>query len=175
MPLARPSKPHRPLLAAGIAAWLAACDGGSTRSDASLQAPPPDAQLRWPDTFPMLVGTATAPPVYRAARRRWRTATVAFSLGDLETSARAFMDLAERLRREELNHPEHRGAFRATRCFAYENVGAVYRGLGASEDGAALLRKARVEDPPCEHSITKTLSRIESEKPPRRDASPDVR
>jgi hypothetical protein len=113
--------------------------------------------------FPGLIGTSTGPPVYGAARRRWRTATVAFSLGDLETSAKAFSDLADSLRRSAVDHPRHAGAFRAARCMAYENIGAIYRSLPDSEPGQAQLRRAKIEDPDCAESITRTLARFEAD------------
>lgn len=155
-----------------VVVLMVGCDPAAPILDAGPLQPPSDARLRWKDGFPSLVGTSTGPGVYEAAGRRWRTATVAFSLGDLETSAKAFLELSEDLRRSEVDHPAHRGAFRAARCMAYENVGAIYRGLDDPETGSAILRRAEIEDPDCRHTINRTLSRFEASEPARRDAGP---
>lgn len=158
-----------------VAVWAAlgvACRPDAASVPESARPPPEDARLRWEVGLPSLVGTATAPPVYEAARRRWRTATVAFSLGDLETSSSAFLELAEDLRREALSHPAHQGAFRAARCMAYENVAAMHRDWGQPERGAAALRKARVEDPDCQHSVTRALERLGETPPPAPPSDP---
>jgi hypothetical protein len=149
---------HR--LGALLLAGAAACSAREA-PEPIPSAPPPGAKLRWVRAFPQLIGTATAPPPYVDARQHWQTATVAFSRGDLEGSAQNFLDLAETLRRTTLAYPAHAGAFRAARCLAYENVGAIYRAAEA-ERGAALLRKARVEDPDCAETISRALTRFES-------------
>ena len=148
------------------ASLAGACRPAEAPPDAGPRIPPDDARLRWVGGFPALVDTSTGPAVYGAARRRWRTATVAFSLGDLETSARAFSDLAESLRRSAVDHPQHTGAFRAARCMAYENIGAIYRSLPDPEPGKAQLRRAKVEDPDCAESITRALGRFEADDLP---------
>lgn len=143
-----------------------ACRPAEGPGDAGPSVPADRARLRWVGAFPGLVGTSTGPAVYGAARRRWRTATVAFSLGDLDNSAKAFSELADSLRRSAIEHPQHAGAFRAARCMAYENIGAIYRSLSDPEPGRAQLRRANVEDPDCSESITAALARFESERLP---------
>jgi hypothetical protein len=141
-------------------AVLTACGPSSSDSTDPARDDAPEPALRWSSHFPALVGTSTGPAPYRQARVLWRTATVAFSRGDYEAAADGFLTVADRLRRTTLAHPEHEGAFRATRCLAYENVAAIYAGLPTLEQGAAQLRKARVEDPDCQHTLSRSLARL---------------
>ena len=142
-------------------AFVLACRADESPPERQRPEAPEGARLRWVNAFPALVGTSTGPAVFAAAGRRWRTATVAFSLGDLDTSATAFGDVADTLRRSAAEYPEHAGAFRAARCMAYQNIGAIFRYLPNPDEGRARLRRAQVEDPECAESIGLALTRFD--------------
>lgn len=141
---------------------------GSACGRAPEPPPPPPrieegARLRWPGGLPHLIATSSTstvpsppPGAYREASEHWRTATAAFARRDVK-SADAFLAAAERLR---AGPPEHAGAFRAGRCMAYENAGAVWRGAGL-DDAADRLRALATADPACARSVERALQRLQ--------------
>ncbi len=119
---------------------------------------PSKARLRWSRGLPLLVGTTTVPPAYAEARAAWKTATTAFERRDAEGASVAFSAAAEALLAPP--PPGHEGAYRAGRCMAYENIGAIWRSMPDPEPGRRRLRAARVEDPPCRLTAERALERF---------------
>ncbi|MGF1508263.1 MAG: hypothetical protein ACFB9M_02025 [Myxococcota bacterium] len=117
--------------------------------------------------MPLLIGTeetgsmaeaSAVPEAYARARALWATSTTAFAQGDVPKAAAGFVDVAYGLIGSAPS--EHEGAYRASRCLAYENAASVWEQAGHPEAAEALLSAFRIRDPSCRITIQEALVRL---------------
>lgn len=119
------------------------------------QAPP---TLAWTASLPLLPEDKPRSIRYRQAMLRWRTATVAFSLGRYPRSAEAFLEVADALKTER-PHP-HASTFAVARCLAYENAAHALSMLADVEAAQARLESATADEAACPITLRRAFKNV---------------
>ena len=147
--------------------WLVAVLGGcwisSGSGDADRDSQQPPARLAWNAGLPLLPEEKPRSILYRQARLQWRTATIAFSSGQFERAADAFLDVAKILKVRRA-HP-HASTFATARCLAYENAGRSLGQTGDQDRAQERLAAAIDDDPTCPYAVRRAFGSISSARP----------